>query len=260
LLVGATVISEIPFFITILGGLIYLEVLSNKNEALEDEYKRLVVEKIIQPQVNTYDIYLGSVGITEEEFRQVNSERYDRYQTEDLYMGTTKNDVPFRISYVRTSIDKNNYDEPVYKGLVSVANLKKEYNGELRLVYDRNESYSAIEKIGLKKVPINIPRVEVDSSEFEMNFDVYATDEIQAMQILTSDMMEKIIAHWQEYYNFELTIKGNKLYLKMLCTEPFTYNEYGESIITEYYLEASYMKFEKVFKLIDEIEKIVDNL
>lgn len=74
-------------------------------------------------------------------------------------------------------------------------------------------------------------KIEMDSTEFEKYFDVYADDKIQAMQVLTSDVMEEMMEFIKESkIKFEFTIKKDKFYIRFWTDEMFEGNILKSSV------------------------------
>lgn len=71
----------------------------------------------------------------------------------------------------------------------------------------------------------------MDSSEFEKYFDVIADDKIQAMQILTSDVMDKMLDFIKtSKIKYELTIRDDKLYIRFKTGGMFEGNVFKSSV------------------------------
>ncbi len=81
--------------------------------------------------------------------------------------------------------------------------MEKSINSNLRIAYN----YS-----GYKN------KLEMDSSEFEKKFDVFASDKIIGMQILTADIMEEILQFKNKIKeDFDIFINNNVIYLRFHC-------------------------------------------
>jgi len=104
--------------------------------------------------------------------------------------------------------------------------------------------------------------LEMDSSEFEKIFNVYTSNKIKGMQILTADIMEDIL-HFKDKtkQDFDIFIKNNNIYLRFDCGsmfEPaFTKNKNIDKKILE--LDYNILKFVyelsiKIINVINETE------
>ena len=101
----------------------------------------------------------------------------------------------------------------------------------------------------------------MDSQEFEKMFDVSATDKIKAMQLLTSDVMADLIDFKNSSNKqFELTIRGNKLYFRFHCGNVFeraAFKDYLDfKTLNDYfnYLNFSCEVSKKIYTLVKETE------
>ena len=102
----------------------------------------------------------------------------------------------------------------------------------------------------------------MDSSEFEKYFNVYASDKIIGMQILTADIMEDIL----EFKNltkqhFDIFINNNNIYLRFHCGSMFEIRTLKSGPIDEQNLKKYYdiLNFadnlsRKIIKIINETE------
>ena len=93
--------------------------------------------------------------------------------------------------------------------------------------------------------------MELDSGEFEKLYDVYSTDKIMAMQLLTSDIMQMFIDFKEKYkITPELTLKENKLYIRFQTGNMF------EAILTKKALDyTTLLKYYDTIKFTLNITK-----
>lgn len=79
-------------------------------------------------------------------------------------------------------------------------------------------------KISKNKIKIleQARRVEMDSVEFEKYFDVYSQNKIEAMQLLTIDVMETLINFYKKYnLDFEIIFRNNTIYMRFFTGPMF---------------------------------------
>ena len=104
--------------------------------------------------------------------------------------------------------------------------------------------------------------MEMDSSEFEKQFNVFASDRIKCMQILTADIMEQII-EFKEKTNqkFDIYINDDKIYLRFHKNDLFepmykTNEILDKNSLQSYYdiLKFTYELTNKIIKVINEVE------
>ena len=117
--------------------------------------------------------------------------------------------------------DGHKHYSTLFQGLFGVTEFDNLYNGTITIRSD-NKFFNLFK---------DKDRIEMDSSEFEKYFEVVADDKIQAMQIFTSDVMDKMI----DFINnskikFELTITRNKIYVRFKTGPVFEANIFKSSV------------------------------
>ena len=77
----------------------------------------------------------------------------------------------------------------------------------------------------------NKEKIEMDSAEFEKKYNVYATDKIIAMQLLTADVMQMLL-DFKETNKIlpEITLKQNYLYIRFETGNVFEANIMKKSL------------------------------
>ena len=99
----------------------------------------------------------------------------------------------------------------------------------------------------------------MDSAEFEKNFDIYSSDQILAMRILTSDIMDYMVNFTTENkVKFEITILNQDLFIRIHCKNMFeaslSKSSIDENILKEYYTYLNFMceLNKKFYRIISE--------
>ena len=202
------IITNNIFFIFIfVPAIIVFFILSGKDVT----YKKMYKEKIIRVFVKEYSPtleFLPNSGISKPTYYSGEFEKFDRYFTEDLITGTLDNGYKINIGEVKTqreSRDKEGHVTytTIFHGLFSEIELENYMPAEIKIRKNTISLFDSKDK------------VEMDSSEFEKIFNVYGTNKITTMQLLTADVMEMFI-NFKEKNKIvpELTIKNNKLYIR----------------------------------------------
>lgn len=127
--------------------------------------------------------------------------------------------------------------------------IDKSINAKLRIA----QGYSGFLK--------NPDKLEMDSSEFEKVFNVYASDKIIGMQILTADIMDEIL----EFKNktkeeFDIYIDEDKLYLRFHCGHLFEPHFKKKNILDEKSLKSYYNILNFTCELTNKIIKVVNDV
>lgn len=192
-------------------------------------YRRIYKEKVVKTFIQAYDENLQfyyEKGIPSAVYREGHFEHYDRYESEDLIIGKVDGH-DMMMGEVHTESETEDSDgkrsyTTIFHGLFGMCKLNNSYHGMVKIHADKGV---------LGKVFQNKKRIEMDSSEFEKYFDVIADDKIQAMQILTSDIMDKMILFIkQSKLKYELTIRENKLYIRFKTGAMFEGNIIKSSV------------------------------
>lgn len=208
--------EELGFFIFFLGLFVFLNsyrkmslnftervaltLLKELKFVIEVDSKKYISKNIYQ-QANFRDFY------------------YNRYRGEKyIKVNIDNNDIEMSKVFVEEHCRGSNHDFHTYtrfNGIVIVSNLSEVItDGYIHIFNDKDDS-----RVNLFKKQ-NKEKVNMDSMEFEMEFDVYATDSIVALEILTSDMMQKFIDNKKKIdCKYEVSITKNMIIMRIFKNE-----------------------------------------
>ena len=253
----------------IIGFFVYFKIKPKGKESKISEYKNEFKTKIIKALLNAFNEnieYSPIYGISSNSYNEAEFEKYDRYRAEDLMKGTLKNNCNFEMSEVLTEhkykdSDGNTHYSTLFCGMLAKIETPKPFNARLYLRKDRKDK-NIISRAFTGNLPFNDLRVDLDSQEFEKYFDVYCTDKIIAMQLLTADIMQLLVNFQEEMdMEYELTIKNNCIYIRFMSGEMFetanvTKFSLDKNILYKYYrmLDFSITLTNKLINLIKETE------
>lgn len=225
------------------------------------QYKNKFKMKVIKSLLNSFEeniMYFPKEGVKSQDYDEGGFEKYDLFNSEDLMKGVLKNECDFQMSEVETTDvqedeeGKKNYIT-IFHGIFAKIKTPKPFNTTLYLKQDYRDknflnkmisSVSSLEKI----------RVNLDSQEFEKYFDVYSTDKIIAMQLLTADIMQLLINFKKEmkmYY--EITIKNNSIYIRFRTGKMF-------EPVSVFGFSLDKKTIYKYYKILDFVFSLTDNL
>ena len=203
-----SIMTKSPFFIfgTFLIIALYMG-FSKDNKNYINLFKEKVIKTFVKEYSETLE-YIPNLGISKQIYRNGEFENFDTFYSEDLIKGTLDGNYKINMSEVHT--EKESKDEDghttyytVFRGLFAEIILDKNVKTKLKIRKDNISLFGKKDKI------------KMDSSEFEKIFNVYSTDKIIAMQLLTSDIMQMFIEFKEENkLTPELTIKDNTLYIR----------------------------------------------
>ena len=220
-------------------------------------YTKLFKEKVIRTFVKEYSStleYLPSKGIGKLSYIKGEFERPDRFFSEDLITGTLEDGNRISMSEVISEIESRDSD-----GNVEYLTMFYGLFAEIKL----NKTVLANIKIRKNTLTLIKPKdkIEMDSSEFEKVFNVYGTNPIITMQLLTADVMQMLI-DFKEQNRFtpEITIKENNMYIRFNTGEVFEANMLKKALdydtLLKYYniINFTLELTEKILKNIKETE------
>lgn len=183
-------------------------------------YKRRFKNRVIKELIDSFGEkinYAYRKGIYEKNFQDSEFERYGKFSSEDLITGQLKNNCEIQMSEI---IEKGFYSSYVNFSLFCIIKAPKPFDTRLYIRKNKEESKNIIKKIFERKTEYSKLKVNIDFQEFEEYFDVYATDKIITMQLLTSEILE-LIMEFRKEMNFEVTIKNDYIYIRFITESLF---------------------------------------
>ena len=217
------------------------------------KFKELIITEILKNfDSNIY--YEPKSGIKEEHYESAKFEYFTTYSSENYIKGTINNNNEFEMAEVHASNVISSREEitdiKIFNGLFMIINLSKNLNMKMKILNDKE---------GINE---NRHRLKMDSSEFEKYYDVFTTNAILAMRILTSNIMEELIQFIKETnIKYEISIRDDKLYIRFHTGnmfEPASISKYSldKETLYRYYkiLEFAFNVSEEIVKIIDDIE------
>lgn len=209
------------YFIFPFAIIISILIISFFNSSKTEEYNSSYKNKIITSLVNNYDKNLHfsqNQTISGTLYHAAEFENYDLFRANDYIYGKINGIIPIQLGDVHTEAEHTDSDghttyTTIFKGLFSAIILPTNISSTIKIRSDKG----MLGKLLPKK-----DQVQMDSQQFEKYFDVFTTDKILAVRLLTSDIMNYMIDFKiQNKVNFELTIKNSAMYLRIHCDDMF---------------------------------------
>lgn len=215
-----------PLLIPLIALVIYIISKNNSTNKLRAEYRALfknsVVEKIIH-SINPSWNYDPDGKIDSPVYRNSDLFRiqYDRYNGDDLIKGVIDK-TDFECSELHTEYKQVTHDSKgkrqerwvtIFRGLFFHADFNKEFSGRTYISPDVAERL--LGKFGqkLQKFSGNAPLVKLENIEFEQEFVVHATDQIEARYILTPTIMEAMLRIKRRYgFDMHFSFVNSRVY------------------------------------------------
>jgi len=218
-------------------------------------YKKFVIEKIMKNFFENLE-YFPQKSIPEYIYEEAQyNEYYDEYESEDYFEAQINNENSIQLGEVLTQKEVESESSSGHKttrmvtkfnGLFAKIEMNKSINCELRIL--QNGSVASLEKLNM------------DSTEFETEFDVQTSNKIIGMQILTADVMEKLIQFEKENkMKFDIVIKNNNLYLRFHSDEMFESSSFKKEMLDKRTIKKYFNMLKFVYDLSNNLIKIVDD-
>ena len=263
--------SILPVYIMMAISVYFVMILMGKNSKVS-KYKKEFKEKIITALIDSFDEnlkYLPTRGIGSNGYDNAEFEDYDRFNSEDLIRGALKNNCNFEMAEVLTEHEHSRINEegeeytlyysPIFHGIFAKMETPKTFNARLYLRKDRKDK-NILGRVLTKKLPFDNLKVDLDSPEFEKYFDVYCTDKIIALQLLTSDIMQLLVNFQNEMgMDYELTIKDNRIYIRFMSGKMFETAGVNKFSLDKDTLYKYYRMLDFSFTLSDKLINLIKN-
>ncbi|MDH4944251.1 DUF3137 domain-containing protein [Sulfurimonas sp. C5] len=228
-----------------LGGFIYKFMIST----YRDEFKTKIMKPLILEIDNTFR-YIPNMHIDVEFFKR--SQLFpspDRFSGNDLVKGKIDGvDLKFSDLHAekeyKDSKGRRSYST-IFKGLFIVSDFHKNFQGHTVVLPDIAQNTFG-DMIGSFLQSNNFTRrgelIKMDSPEFEKEFVVYGSDQIEARYILTHSLMEKIL-HYKKHsgHPVYVSFKGQNIYMAIEYNKDLFEPSVFRSLL-EYKIAMEYIK------------------
>lgn len=211
-------------------------------------YSKIYKEQIIKTAIKNYNNewqYNPNEGISSQTYKIGKFEGYSSYRSEDLITGMISG-YRFSLSDVHTErestdSDGNTSSYTVFFGPVAVIELNKLNNFSLIVTTNRLKLFDKNDY------------VELDNQLFEEKYDVFTSDKVAALRILTPSLMDKILELYNSFgYFYEFRLISGLLFFRFHSDslfEPHPNNIEKEALSIAYY-----------FKMLDGMTEIIEEI
>lgn len=181
-------------------------------------FKMIILPKLIafiQPGLD----YLPHQGISKELFMAAGMFQHpiDRYKCEDMVQGKIdKTQLMFSEVHAEYKVrsGKNTHWITIFKGIFFIADFNKNFHGRTVVLPDTAEKIFGLFGQTLQSWSWSYGQlVKLEDVEFEKEFVVYGTDQVEARYILSPALMERILMFRRKL--------GTKIYLSFLGSKVF---------------------------------------
>ena len=181
---------------------------------------------------------------------------YNRYHSDDYLEAKLDDKYLIDMAEVKTEDEETSTDSEghttthtytIFHGLFAKVIIDKSINSNLRITSNNDGLYSN--------------KLNMDSTVFEKKFNVYASDKIIGMQILTADIMEEILEFRSRIdRDFDIFINENNIYLRFHCGPMFEPKLVKEGTLDEKSLKLYYNIINFICDLSKSLINIIDNV
>jgi hypothetical protein len=250
----------VPLFVAVVPAAILSSLICNWIvKGYRSQFKGDIIQKLVtflHPEL----VYSAHEGITRETFTrsELFKHRIDRYRSEDQVHGTlgaTRVGFSEVHAEYKTRSNKQNHWHTLFRGLFIVADFNKHFRGKTVILPDTAERF--LGRLGQKLQSWNISRdqlVKLEDPEFEREFVVYGTDQIEARYILSTRLMERILQFKRK--------SAKRIHLSFVGSHVFIAVPYQKNLF-EPRLFTTLLKFQPVAEYVADLQLgvgIVDDL
>jgi len=272
--VAAAVVFAVPvfreqpqflFFVLFAGGGLAFLVYWFLTKGFILEFKQKVIARVVSfcdPSLR----YAPQRHISQSEFRnsEIFQHRIDRFRGEDQVVGTVgATAVEFsevHAEYKTTTTDskgrRRTHWHTIFKGLFFIGDFNKHFKGQTVVLPDVAEKLFGF--LGKKLQELNFVRpgdlVKLEDPEFEKEFVVYGSDQVEARYVLSTSLMRRIMDFKQK--------TGKKVYLSFVRSNVHVAISMTRNLFEPHILK-SLLDFEMTREYLDDLELalgIVDDL
>lgn len=248
----------IVFGVAFILPILIVIILTNHKESNK---KRIAIRKsILNIMIKSFDNlieYYPKEGIAPEIYNEADVEHFDSYDSNHLMSFSVNGNNNLKMAetiaqYIYTNRKGESEIRTAFAGTFAVLNIPKPFKER---VYIKKDMHNGNDN-NAKKLPYKDMRIELDSQEFEEKFDVYASNQIVAMQLLTSDIM-LMLNDFYKYMQreFEITIKSDTIYIRI-----WNGNTFSNSLIknNELDIELIYKNYRTINFILNISSKLVE--
>ena len=220
-------------------------------------YNSVYKEEIIGLLVRSYSEglrYKKGYGVSRADYNAANfPEYYDLFSSEDLIQGNVDNEFNIKMSEVHTQKEEREVDDEghvqthyvtVFRGIYGFVNIREILMPEFYVTSNRI----------LGKY--NSTRIEIDSAQFEKNYDLYTDQKIETMEIFTADLIEEFNNLRDDLKRIvEVKAHNGNLYFRISMGNSFEAPNFKKSLD----FDLMYKNFRIIDNPIRLISKIIEN-
>ncbi|GIU49776.1 hypothetical protein TUM4438_34140 [Shewanella sairae] len=168
------------------------------------------------------------------------------------YKGVTFLMRELSLSERETTKDNQAKYKTLFDGIIIEFDSFKSFKGETQVRLDKGTIGNKLAAFQTK-----LPRVNLEDVEFEQQFEVYSSDQIEARYLLTPTMMTRLLSLSTFYLSqLEASFKDGKLLIKLATTHNYFESrlDIGKPLDVSADIELLFRELNEVFALIDALK------
>jgi len=255
-------IGIIPVFLLFYGIIAFCVLTSDKNSI----YTRINIKNtLLKIMLESFDKnvqHLPEEGISEDVYSNSDPEKFEHYRSKQLIIYPIDSFSNLKLAETFAYYDYLDVSSgkirtvTTFSGVFAELDLPKSFPEKL---YIKKDTHEQKEEKQIVNIPLEVSRVELDSQEFEAKFDVYSSNNIVAMQILTADVIQ-LLNDFYDYLQtkYEITIKENKVYIKIWDANSFTDSIISGTKLSQYPIQKNYRTLYFLLNISKELIKVLN--
>ena len=262
--IGNSILGVILMYaLVILVPAIYMRFRKKKNKIpsinditiYRDKYKGKIIPEFLK-QFEEKIKYYPAEGIPREIYDMAEFQTYDIYESEDMMDITLKNNCRSKMAGVYTAYATKDRDghifyNKLFNGIFALIETPKNFNEELYVKQDK--------ELIMRSITPECEKIQLDSPEFEQYFDIYGTNKIVAMQLLTADIMQMLIDFRKDTgIRFDFAIKKNRIFLRFDGGYLFEIPNFRKILWDKNSMYENYKILDFTFALAYKITKLIE--
>ncbi len=250
--------------ISFLALLVLIFKLWERQFTYKQNFVLLFKDKIIKNIVKFFD---ESLTYYPEKFIDIDSfknsglitQRIDNYYGDDYVEGIL-GDTEIKFSEIHAFIDKKDKDNnrtyiELFGGLFFIGDFNKNFKGRTYVYPDFSEKiFGEIAKYFQKFNTEQGKLVNLEDVDFEKEFKVYSTDQIEARYILSTSLMQRIVNYKKKTKSdILMSFVDSKIYIGILIREYLFEPKIFGKLLNEETLQKYFEHFELVISIVEEL-------
>ncbi len=230
--------------------------------AIKARFKEQVIGKMVK-FVDEKLSYSPHSGVSQSEYLASNIflNRPDRYRCEDMVSGVLGK-TGIRFSEVHAEVKRESSDNgrksthwvTIFRGIFFVADFNKHFVGRTVVLPDFAEGLlgsfgSMFQKMAIGRDEL----IKLEDPDFERNFVVYGTDQVEARYILSPSLMERIVALKQKSGGVCLSFINSQVYIAISVRENLFEPSLFSSLLNEKRMLRYYNYLQLCAGIVDDL-------